>query len=181
MKVTILLITFLILTSVLFAQEKQSSKRVVEYPNELKGLELMKISKLKSLILSIRTSRDKAKINQALPENCAGICKIDDNWEVVLKEYEPNGENVLGILFQPLKRVSLSKVKFPKQFQKFEMQIIDQLKTKATRFLGYRDKYGLKYVIVNDDADPNYKIGDLFYIEYGLSDEELKWQQNRFQ
>ncbi|HLM01562.1 MAG TPA: hypothetical protein VK400_10955, partial [Pyrinomonadaceae bacterium] len=72
--------------------------------------------------------------------------------------------------------ISFSKVKFPKQFKKSEMGIVHSIN--ATEFISYRDKYGLEYVIVNESGDSEYKKGDLFYIEYGLSDEDGQVNKN---
>ncbi len=42
----------------------------------------------------------------------------------------------------------------------------------ATKFISYSDKFGLRYVIVDETGDFKYRKGDLFYVEYGISERE---------
>jgi hypothetical protein len=153
---------------------KRSSLR---YPNELKGFELMKTSPLKTLIPGISTASEAQEKTSFFMKDCKPAyselvsgCQLDKDWDVSYAQIDTLQGNLDSIVFYPRKRIPFSKVKFPKQFKKSQMGIVHSIN--AGEFISYRDKYGLEYVIVDESGDSKYKKGDLFYIEYGLSDEE---------
>lgn len=167
-------IGFVFVTTLTIVSQTANKSKKVEFPNELKGFELMKEPKFKSLITTIRISKDWKEIEKSLPDKCSGSCKLNNNWKISLLENEPIGTNNFSIQFYPLKRISLSKIKFPKQFRLNKMESYYQ--GKITHLLSFIDKFGLRYIVLDEDKD-NYRKGDLYFIEYGLSEDELKWMR----
>ena len=172
---------FVFAFNVLCQTEKKKSS--LRYPNELKGFELMQTSPLKSLIPGISTATEAQEKTKFFMQDCKPTyselvsgCQLDKDWDVTYAQIDNLEGNLDSIRFYPRKRISFSKVKFPKQFKKSEMGIVHSIN--ATEFISYRDKYGLEYVIVNESGDSEYKKGDLFYIEYGLSDEDGQVNKN---
>lgn len=167
----IVLTLVFVLSSSILCQEIDRSNFFARYPNELKGLELMKNSKLKTLIPGISNEKDVVKI---FGEDCKNpherlkVCELDRNWYV---SFLYDGETDSGILwdirFYPHKRMPFSKVRFPKTFTKYGLGIV-HLPIEVDKFISYEDKFGLSYVIIDGKGDLEFKKGDLFYIEYGL-------------
>jgi hypothetical protein len=171
------LIFVLLLNFIGLSQTVNPTNADLRYPNELKGFELMKNSKLKNLIPGVSTERDVIKV---FGEDCKNpherlkVCELDKDWYV---NFSYDGENNSGILwdiqFYPHKRIPFSKVKFPKTFEKGRMGIV-HLPIEVTYFITYEDKLGLSYVIIDEKGDSEFKKGDLFYIEYGIPKKKEK-------
>ncbi len=170
-KVFTFLILILTLISSALCQETNKSKIFTRYPNELKGFELMKSSKLKTLVPGISTENDVIRI---FGKDCKNkherlsVCELDKNWYV---SFGYDGETNSGILwdiqFYPHKRTPFSKIRFSKAFKKYGMGIV-HLPIEVTKFISYSDKFGLSYVIIDEKGDWEFKKGDLFYIEYSF-------------
>ena len=180
MKVLIVLVSVLIFQSVVLCQQSVINKDSQRYPNELKGFQLMQTSKLRNLIPGITTVQELYAVFELLGigNDCkiqqTGGCKLDENWDVSFSQIESRDGNLSGIQFYPRKRIPFSKVRFPKQFKKSEMGIVHLTQINADKFISYSNKYGLRYIIVNESTDEYYKKGDLFYIEYGIPEAESK-------
>lgn len=178
MKVLIVLVSVLALHSVVLCQQNAINKDSLRYPNELKGFELMRSSKLANLIPGVTTAEElKAAIKLlGVGEDCkiqpTGGCRLDENWDVSFTQIDSRDGNLSSIRFYPRKRLPFSKVRFPKQFLKGEMGIVHLTQINAENFISYWDKYGLEYVIVDEATDKYYKKGDLFFIEYGIPEAE---------
>lgn len=178
----VILMLILFPISNVFFQKAIQVPETLRYPNELKGFELMKTSKLKSLLPNISTEED---VIQALGRECVHSrkvpfgCKLDENWNVEFHYVLPIFGPLYTITFYPRHRISFSKVRFPKSFEKLNGHIT-HLPINVDKFLFYGDDYGLEYAVINQSGDRDYKKGDLFYIEYGLSKAELEVErQNR--
>ena len=118
-KVSAILTIILFLSLSVLCQNSNADADSSRYPNELKGYELMKRSKLKTLIPGISTETDVLTV---FGEKCKkherlGVCELDENWYV---SFTYDGETDSGILwsinFYPHRRLPFLKVKFPKRF-----------------------------------------------------------------
>lgn len=172
MKVVAVFLSVFALTFFAFGQRIEKNKRVVEYPNELEGFKLMKDSKIKDFITTVRTSRDWNEVKKILPENCGRVCIYNEDWELSILQYLPIRNNDFIVRFSPRKSISFSKIKFPKYFK------IDMFRTTYQKEVidcwSFEDKYGLKYTIAMFDSDTKYKKYDLVHIEYGSSIKQQK-------
>lgn len=175
---SIILIVFLALLAVsIFGQApSEHSKNTERYPNELKGFELMKNSKLKNLIPGVSTRMDAEEAAKFFMDECkkpyhedVGACQLGIDWDASFTFSEDN-KLLDGIYFYPRKRIPFSRVKFSKKFMKGGMGIVHLIN--AQKFITYSDKFGLIYVIVAEKGDLKYKKGDLFFIEYRSSQSE---------
>lgn len=133
-------------------------------------------SDLKTLIPGISPLETVESKTNYFMKNCrppyheaAAACQFDEDWDVSYDLTE-NGK-LSSITFYSRKRIKFSKIKFPKNFKKFNLGIVHLLD--VSNFVSYTDKYGLSYVIVDEYGDSIYRKGDLFYIEYGMTDREL--------
>jgi hypothetical protein len=140
----------------------------------------MRTSKLRNLVPGVTTAEELKAVTEPLgiSADCeiqrTGGCLLDENWDVAVLQIETRDGNLSDIQFYPRKRIPFSKVRFPKQFEKGEMTIVHLTQINAENFLTFSDRYGLKYVIVNESTDEYYKKGDLFYIEYGIPEAAAK-------
>ncbi|HLM00283.1 MAG TPA: hypothetical protein VK400_04450 [Pyrinomonadaceae bacterium] len=159
-------------------QKTGNGRNDARYPNELKGFELMKTSKLSALVPGVSTEQEIKKI-AAFHDECkspyhelTSACRFDENWDVsIIQTGEGDGYgNLSAVMFYPRRRIPFSKIKFSRQFEKSAMGIVHSIN--ASEFISYSDKYGLSYVIVDESGDEKYKKGDLFYIEYGIPEEK---------
>lgn len=143
------------------------------YPNHLKGFNLLEVSELRSLVPGTSTKAEAEEAAKYFMDECkkpyhedVGACQIDINWDASFFITEDGGK-LGGIRFYPRKRIPFSKIKFSKHFEKGRMGIVHSIN--ATKFIYYSDEFGLMYVIVDESGDFKYRKGDLFYIEYGIS------------
>ncbi len=164
-------IFILVLFTNVLCQKNNPTKNSSRYPNELKGFELMKSSKLKVLTPGISTEKD---VIEVFGEECKNpheklrVCELDKNWYVnFLYDGETSSGILWGIQFYPRKRTPFSFIKFPKTFTKGGVGIV-HLPIEVENFIAYSDRFGLSYVIIDEKSDPEFRKGDLFYIEYGL-------------
>lgn len=178
MKVLIVLVSVLAFHCGVLCQQSAINKGSLRYPNELKGFELMKTSKLGNLVPGVTTAEELKAAYKLLGvgDDCkiqpTGGCRLDENWDVAFTQFDSREGNLAGIMFYPRKRIPFSKVRFPRQFLKGEMGIVHLTQINAEKFISYSDKYGLEYVIVDEATDEHYKKGDLFFIEYGVPEAE---------
>ncbi len=176
MKLMFLIIIFALFPIITSSQVKiEDNKKPVRYSNELKGFKLMKTSKLRALVPGVSTAKEiRIFIDECKsPYNeLTTACQLDNDWDVGFTQIDNLEGNLSSIKFYPRKRIPFSKVKFSKKFKKYKMGIVHSIN--ASRFIAYSDKYGLTYVIVAESGDYKYRKGDLFYIEYGLSEDEIE-------
>ena len=173
MKSILLTVIFALFSAVTLGQasDKQNNHG---YPNELKGFELLEISKLKSLIPGISTEAEAEEAGKFFMDECkkpyhedVGACQLNSTWDATFNFLDGK---LYAIKFYPRKRIPFSKVKFSKKFRKGGMGIVHSIN--ANKFIFYTDKFGLAYVIVDETGDSKYRKGDLFYVEYGISERE---------
>ena len=172
-KASTVLLCILFLLSSSVCQNPAANRDIQRYPNELKGFELMRASKLKTLVPGVSTEKDVLKIFGD-EKDCRnrherlGVCELDENWYV---SFTYDGETNSGILwsieFYPRRRTPFSKVKFANRFEKGGAVIV-HLPIEVENLITFSDKFGLSYVIVAEKGDDEFRKGDLFYIEYGL-------------
>lgn len=159
----VVLACLLIFSPAVLCQQPAASK----YPNELKGFKLIDDKRLQNLMPGITTAKEVMEAENFLEDdkkNDCERCLYNEDWNVYLLQINSSEGNLFTIQFYPRKRISFSKVKFPKQFTKGGMGIAHG---EVEKCLIYEDIYGLRYVIVDEKGNEKYKKGDLYYIEYG--------------
>ncbi|MDQ3490405.1 MAG: hypothetical protein ACR2M8_12550 [Pyrinomonadaceae bacterium] len=174
MKSFFLTIVFAMFATATFGQVSDKSNNY-RYPNELKGFNVLEISRLKGLVPGVSTEAEAKEAGKFFMDECkkpyhedVDACQLDINWDASFT-FSEDGK-LHGIYFYPRKRIPFSKVKFSKKFMKGGMGIVHSIN--AEKFISYSDEFGLRYVIVDESGDSKYRKGDLFYIEYGISERE---------
>jgi hypothetical protein len=159
------------------------------YPNELKGFELFKDGKWKSLVPFVSTKEDVKKV---FGSDCKKGCNYDKDWKVTVEyvsQYWQSptfapciSEELLGkverIYFFPKKSVSMKDVIFPDTFQNRTFEVDHKISPKTAYF----DSDGLVYMLLANNFDEywqkqgqtssKYKSNDLLFIYYRISENE---------
>jgi hypothetical protein len=153
----------------------------ISYPNELKGFELFKSGKWKTLVPFVSTKEDVEKI---FGQECLKGCDYNDNWRVGIRFVEQSWreagkekipcvyEKYLGkyesISFYPKKRIRKKQLRFGKAF---EIMSAEEYHSNPQIRVYYSDKYGLSYEVYGHGTnDGSYNKGDLISIQYGVSE-----------
>jgi hypothetical protein len=164
-----------LLTSFGLGQQLNPNESNLRYPNELNGFKLIQNSRLKNLIPGITTATELNEVFNSYRNDTRNPlcdqCLIIGDWEVDFTQLDSREGNLFTIEFHPRKRIPFSKIRFSKQFEKHKMGISDN---DISECIVYEDKFGLSYVIVNDEGNEKYKKGDLYYIEYGAPADKSK-------
>jgi hypothetical protein len=154
------------------------------YPNELPGFKLYAEGGWKSLEPWVSTGADAERV---LGKPSPVFIPYNNDWQVIVNYFgsgtingRPWGEFLKGtidsISFYPRRRVSFSRVVFPRAF---ECEGIVVSHTPAP-LMSCSDATGLSYLIYTGDSDDGVvRKGDLRKIEYGVSRERHDVYSNR--
>jgi hypothetical protein len=173
----------------LFAFASNISAQRISYPNELKGFELFKSGKWKTLVPFVSTKEDVEKI---LGQDCRKGCDYSENWRIEIQFVEQSlralgkeqipcvFDKYLGkyesISFYPKKRTGKKHLRFGKVFTYGWGETYDSEEPDVGH---YSDKYGLTYRVYHDvKASRSLRKGDLIAISYGISDSNFPKYHN---
>ena len=163
-----------------------------KYPNELKGFELFRNGKWKSLKPLISTKEDVEKI---FGMDCFNGCDYDENWRVEImyisqcwtyagtEKLTPTvAEEMIGkysnLNFYPKKRIKRWQLKFGKQFESRGGGGASDASPSIYDI--YSDSLGLNYEISAENTeDGKYHKGDLISVIYGWSDSDYEKYKNK--
>ncbi len=167
-KIFVVLALLLVFALNVLCQSAKQSKNATKYPNELKGFELMKTSKLKILVPGVSTAEEIKTFYEGCKNQHKriGACELDKDWYYSLSQIGTLDGMLNSIEFYPRKRIPFLKVRFSKKFKKSEWGIVHVID--ASKFKVYEDDYGLSYWIVNESGDAEYMKGDLFFVKYSF-------------
>lgn len=174
MKIFLILAISLMSFSTLLGQQ-------YSYPNEVRGFELFKNGKWKTLIPFVSTKKDVKKI---FGQDCQGGCDYDENWRVKTQFIKQVSialekgtipcvsEEFIGkyqrISFYPKKRVKKNQLHFGKGFVGCYGAITFDSSVPDSEY--YNDEYGLVFEFyVEAKKSENIRKGDLVAIHYGAS------------
>jgi hypothetical protein len=162
------------------------------YPNELKGFELFRNGRWKSLKPLVSTKEDVEKI---FGKGCHEGCDYDENWRVEImyisqcwsytgtEKLTPTvAEEMIGkysnLNFYPKKRIERQPLKFGKQFESRGGGGASHASPSIYNI--YSDSLGLNYQISAENTeDGKYHEGDLVSIIYGWSDSDYEKYKNK--
>lgn len=156
------------------------------YSNEIKGFEIFKRGKWKSLKPFVSTKEDVIKI---FGQDCSKLCDYDENWRFQViyvgqcssyseskKAWVPRvDDEMLGkysnIIFYPKKQIKHNKLRFGKDFSKFQQEVSHSLPRKT---IIYTNNKGLIYKVAGENVKGKYQKGDLVLIIYSWIDSEYE-------
>ena len=174
------LLTLLALSGMVRGQDQPAEAS--RYPNELPGFKLYARGNWKSLEPGVSIEVDADRV-LGIPSPV--FIPYDDGWQVIIRYYgdlpsdRPWSQFMKGtidtISFYPRKRVSFSRVVFPKAF-KIGIILVSH---RPAPQMSYTDGTGLTYFIyIGDSDDGVIRKGDLREIRYGVPRKKHKMDTN---
>ena len=175
------LLVLLALSGTAWAQDRPPEAS--RYPNELNGFKLYAGGNWKSLEPGASIEADADRV---LGVPSPVFIPYDEDWRVIVSYYGvPPGDSPWGkfmkgtidsISFYPRKRVSFSRVVFPKAFKAGALAVT----RRPAPYMSYTDGTGLTYFIYTGDSrDGAVREGDLREIRYGIPREKRETDAKR--